>query len=555
MKMHLTMERRGDHLTNRCVELVESPNEFALSGWRGDVELGIHYRGDHAMTTHQLKDGFEFDLILTSRPNHNEFAYEIGSKNLTFCKQPPLTPEEIADGHRRPDNVVGSYAVYHSHKRDNHRLSDGREENYGCGKFGHIYRPKAVDATGKWAWCKMNIADGHLVIIAPQEFLDRAKYPVTIDPIIGTDSAGASIWDFNRVKTANNMCDSIITAMSCNGTVTSGSAYACLDNSDAGNSWGRMCIWRDNPGPPENNKEDSPRDIYSSVVTLSSKTPQWVGFNLEGTVLKDHSYGVGVTFNYYFTSHIHFYYDVFYTDYARYGQMQSQSCNDGTTTCIPATLGVTGDSPNRYSIYATYEEDAPEDRMYVAAGWIIGNVEVRDKSFQAELRGRAQHLQQNMLEVYTPGCRARLGDVRCGIDLEDSAGTYRHSGTISSVSDDRLVFIDDSVPGAITEDVFRFGLLTWNAPESGDSWSGNNAGFQIEVKKFDPSTKEFTLFQPMPYAIGVGDEFEVTWGCDKNLATCRDRFDNLVNFRGEPHIPSKSEVITVRDRSVWPGVS
>jgi uncharacterized phage protein (TIGR02218 family) len=313
-----------------------------------------------------------------------------------------------------------------------------------------------------------------------------------------------------------------------------------------------MCIWRNVPGAPESNKESSPRAIYGNLVTLSSETPQWLSFNLSGSVLKDYSYGVGITFNYYFTSHIDFYYDVFYTDYARYGQMQGQSCNDGATTCIPATLGVTGDSPNRYSIYATYEEDAPEDRMYLAAGWIVGNVEVRDNSFQAELRGRAQHLQQNMLELYTSGCRADLGDTRCGIDLDDSAGTYHHSGAVTSVSDDRLQFIDDSVSG-ITEDVFRFGLLTWSEPESADGWTGNNAGFQIEVKKYDVDTKEFTLFQPMPYAIGVGDEFELTWGCDKSTDTCKDRYSNLVNFRGEPHIPSKSEVITVRDSPGWRG--
>jgi hypothetical protein len=44
-------------------------------------------------------------------------------------------------------------------------------------------------------------------------------------------------------------------------------------------------------------------------------------------------------------------------------------------------------------------------------------------------------------------------------------------------------------------------------------------------------------------------------GCDKSLETCRDRYDNLVNFRGEPHIPSKSEVITVRATTEWGGVT
>ena len=29
----------------------------------------------------------------------------------------------------------------------------------------------------------------------------------------------------------------------------------------------------------------------------------------------------------------------------------------------------------------------------------------------------------------------------------------------------------------------------------------------------------------------------LTQGCNKNFATCRDRFANAVNFRGEPYLP------------------
>jgi hypothetical protein len=32
-------------------------------------------------------------------------------------------------------------------------------------------------------------------------------------------------------------------------------------------------------------------------------------------------------------------------------------------------------------------------------------------------------------------------------------------------------------------------------------------------------------------------------GCDRQLSTCRDRFDNVVNFRGFPHIPGNDFVL------------
>jgi len=35
----------------------------------------------------------------------------------------------------------------------------------------------------------------------------------------------------------------------------------------------------------------------------------------------------------------------------------------------------------------------------------------------------------------------------------------------------------------------------------------------------------------------------VTAGCDKRFDTCRNRFNNAVNFRGFPHIPGNDFVI------------
>jgi uncharacterized phage protein (TIGR02218 family) len=165
-----------------------------------------------------------------------------------------------------------------------------------------------------------------------------------------------------------------------------------------------------------------------------------------------------------------------------------------------------------------------------------------------ELRSRSQALQQTIGEVYTPYCRADLGDNCCGIELDDSAGTYVHNGTVMTVTEARVKFTDDTIDSSITTDVFRFGLLTWLEPSSGDSYNGANARLQMEIKSFNATTGEFELFEKMPYDIETGDEFEVTWGCDKSATTCKDTFDNLVNFRGEPFVPSKDNIAKI---GVW----
>jgi uncharacterized phage protein (TIGR02218 family) len=38
-------------------------------------------------------------------------------------------------------------------------------------------------------------------------------------------------------------------------------------------------------------------------------------------------------------------------------------------------------------------------------------------------------------------------------------------------------------------------------------------------------------------SLSAGDTFSITAGCDKSFSTCRDRFANILNFRGFPHIP------------------
>ena len=57
-------------------------------------------------------------------------------------------------------------------------------------------------------------------------------------------------------------------------------------------------------------------------------------------------------------------------------------------------------------------------------------------------------------------------------------------------------------------------------------------------------TVTLDLWQAMPQAIAEGDTFTVTAGCDKRFATCRDKFANVVNFRGFPHIPGNDFIVS-----------
>jgi hypothetical protein len=162
-------------------------DKLAFSKWAGlstvDVAMpAISGFTDYRYETIQLTDGYEVNLILNKPPPTNIFYYPITVKNAEFYYQPPLTPEEVAQGCVRPENVVGSYAVY-GPKKDN---------EYGTGKIMHIYRPKVTDAKGAWVWGALDYKDGVLSVTVDPVWLSKAVYPVTIDPTFGYTSQGAS---------------------------------------------------------------------------------------------------------------------------------------------------------------------------------------------------------------------------------------------------------------------------------------------------------------------------------------------------------------------------
>lgn len=161
----------------------------------------------------------------------------------------------------------------------------------------------------------------------------------------------------------------------------------------------------------------------------------------------------------------------------------------------------------------------------------IGEVELKDTVFRAELRGLSQALSQQIVELYTPDCRADLGDTRCKVNLAALTVT----GAVSAVTD-RRSFADSSRSESVNH--WNGGLLIWT--------SGANVGRKMEVKAFG-SGGAFTLFLPMPSIVAVGDNYSLRPGCDKKFSTCKDRYSNVKNFRGEPNVPGNDQVLAYPD--------
>ena len=180
----------------------------------------------------------------------------------------------------------------------------------------------------------------------------------------------------------------------------------------------------------------------------------------------------------------------------------------------------------------------PTDRVRVRVG-TLGEVIEEDGAFRAEVRSLAAALDQPRGRLYQHRCDADLGDARCGVNL--AAGSFRGSGTVIASSDRRR--ISASGLGAFAAGLFDRGKLSFTG--------GANAGQAIEVKlhAVNAGTVTLDLWRPVAQDIQPGDTFQVTAGCDKLYATCRERFANGNRFRGFPHIPGNDFVLANPSRA------
>ena len=163
--------------------------------------------------------------------------------------------------------------------------------------------------------------------------------------------------------------------------------------------------------------------------------------------------------------------------------------------------------------------DLAQGTLPLRRGW-IGEITWNGRRFVAEIRGLSQKLSQTIGELYSPTCRATLGDARCKVDMTSRTVT----GTVTHITSE-VIFSDEtrSEPAG----TFNNGILTF--------LTGRNKDLNIEIKEYN--NIQLTLFLAFPFLLQIGDSYRLTYGCDKRLETCGTRFGNILNFRGEPHIP------------------
>lgn len=127
--------------------------------------------------------------------------------------------------------------------------------------------------------------------------------------------------------------------------------------------------------------------------------------------------------------------------------------------------------------------------------------------------------------LISPGCIHNLFDAGCTL----AKASFAAAGTAAAGTSSSAIETSSLAQAA---GYFTFGTITFT--------SGLNAGVSATIKAhaLTSGVATLTLMAPLQSAPAVGDTFNAYPGCNKTQATCSGAFNNLLNFRGWPFVPS-----------------
>lgn len=126
--------------------------------------------------------------------------------------------------------------------------------------------------------------------------------------------------------------------------------------------------------------------------------------------------------------------------------------------------------------------------------------------------------------TYQNLCGHLLGDVRCQVDTS----LFTYTGTASAFDSDTNIVTVDGIFTANGAGWATGGYLT---NDTLDDYR------MIIAQSGDDLTLHFAFSDDFPLLTG---DVDVVAGCDRSLATCKTKFDNVVNYGGFAFVPNKN---------------
>lgn len=127
--------------------------------------------------------------------------------------------------------------------------------------------------------------------------------------------------------------------------------------------------------------------------------------------------------------------------------------------------------------------------------------------------------------LVAPSCGNTVYDQNCAL----VRATWTDAGTVASATTTAITTATAGIAAKLT-DYYNLGSILFT--------SGALVGTRRSISKWNTLTDTFALALPLPAAPSAGDAFSVYPGCDRTRSVCSNRFNNLAQYRGFPHIPA-----------------
>ena len=174
---------------------------------------------------------------------------------------------------------------------------------------------------------------------------------------------------------------------------------------------------------------------------------------------------------------------------------------------------------------------APVEDYEEIVSSILGKTMIEDDRYRIEEMALIDLLGQGVGDTFSAGCKKEFGGTEFG-GCKKNLAAVTVTGAVTALSND-TVFIDSSRSEAV--DWFAMGNVTFT--------SGANAGLApIKIKSFGAGvTGTIELYDAPYYPLEVGVTYSMVPGCRKRLEDCRDKWNNVLRFGGDPWIPTGSD--------------
>jgi uncharacterized phage protein (TIGR02218 family) len=176
--------------------------------------------------------------------------------------------------------------------------------------------------------------------------------------------------------------------------------------------------------------------------------------------------------------------------------------------------------PTQVTIYRAIKSDL-SDYVTLFSG-TLKSVTIKDRVAMAKCEARSSLLSSRLPTViYQSYCNHDVFDDGCELPIL----TWRVVATITDITG---YTITSATFGGYADDYFTGGRVQ------------HGSDFRLVT---DHVGNVLNLQLPFDARLEVGEDVTVMPGCDGSPATCKNKFNNLLNFLGFPYIPSSNPVI------------